>query len=195
LAKADIIARMDGDDISEPTRFSKQYQFLLDNPDIDVVGSFVKIIDEKNNLIDQRTKPTDSVRIAENLIVYSPVVHPSVMFRKKAVVEVGGYRDEYIYVEDVDLWYRLVYSGKKISNVSEFLLRYRYHSGSTAHNAKANALRAYKLRRQTIKDFKLNLSLRNLFLVYVQLLVGVTLPGRGRQFLEGIYKKFFYHGK
>jgi len=195
IAKAEIIARMDGDDISLPKRFSKQYEFLKNHPDISVVGSFVKIIDSESKIIDQRTKPTNPAEISKKIISYSPLVHPSTMFRKRDVLEVGLYREEYIYVEDIDLWYRLIFSGKEISNIDDFLLHYRYHQGSTAHNAKANAVRAYKLRRQTIKDFDLKIGLKNYILIYSQFLVGVLFSGRTRQAIEGIYKKLFYHGK
>ncbi len=193
IAQADIIARMDGDDISEPTRLEEQFNFLNQNSDITVVGCFVKIIDEKGKQIDQRTKPTNPDIIKEKLIFYSPLVHPSTMFRKKAIQEAGEYRQEYLYVEDIDLWYRLVYSGHQISNVAKFLFRYRYHSKSTAHQSTANAIKAFKLRKETIKKFHLKLNFKEKLLIYSQLIIGVSLSGRQRQLLEGLYKKIFYH--
>ncbi|MFA5021559.1 MAG: glycosyltransferase [Patescibacteria group bacterium] len=195
IAKAEIIARMDGDDVSLPTRLEEQFQFLLENHNIAAVGSFVKIIDENSQEIDQRTKPIDPQVIKNNLIIYSPLVHPATMFRKSIILQVGGYRNQYLYVEDIDLWYRLVYSGFKISNVSKFLLGYRYHKNSTANQAKANAKRAFKLRMETIKRFRLKISFKQYLLIYAQLIAGLILSGRQRQHLEGIYKKIVYHDK
>ena len=192
IAKADIIARMDGDDVAEPARFSNQFTFLEQNKDIDVVGSFVKIIDENDAQTDQRTKPIDPELIKKDLIIYSPVVHPAVMFRKDVINSVGGYRQQYLFSEDIDLWYRVVYSGHKISNVPEFLLNYRYHKNSTGHQSTQNAIREFKLRKDTIKKFNLKLSLKKWFLIYLQLIVGIFLSGRSRQSLEGFYKKMFY---
>jgi GT2 family glycosyltransferase len=123
------------------------------------------------------------------------VVHPSVMYRKSAVLAVGGYREGYIYVEDIDLWYRLVYSGYKISNVPKFLLKYRYHAGSTAHQARLNAVKAFKLRKATINNFKLKINFNQKLSIYLQFLVGIFFSGRQRQAVEGWYKKIFYHGK
>lgn len=195
VARAEIIARMDGDDVAEIDRFAEQFKFLQDHLDISVVGCFVKIIDENGNEIDKRTKPTDFAEIKKNLIVYSPVVHPAVMYRKSVINQLGGYRQQYIYVEDIDLWYRVGYSGHNISNVPKFLLKYRYHVGSTAHQPKANAKKAFELRNETVKFFKLKLSLSQQFLIGVQFLVGILLSGRARQSIEGWYKKFKYEGK
>ncbi|MFA6215597.1 MAG: glycosyltransferase [Patescibacteria group bacterium] len=194
-AKAEIIARMDGDDIAVRNRFFEQFNFLKFYPEIAVVGSFVKIIDENDKKIDYRTKLVDPETIKKELIIYSPVVHPAVMFRKSVIKKVGAYRQNYLYLEDLDLWYRVVYSGYKISNVNKFLLFYRYHSGSTAHQAKTNAWKAFRLRKETIKTFKLDLSLKQHILIYLQLLVGVLFSGRQRQRFEGLYKKAIYHDR
>ncbi|MFA6410783.1 MAG: glycosyltransferase [Candidatus Buchananbacteria bacterium] len=194
-AKAEIIARMDGDDVALAKRFEEQFRFLLENKDVAVVGSYVKIIDEFDKEIDYRTKPIDTKEIEKNLITYSPLVHPSTMFRKSVVLQVGAYRPEYLYLEDIDLWYRIVYLGYKISNVSQYLLSYRYHGNSTAHQGKINAIKAFKLRKETIKKFKLKLKFSQKFSIYLQLIVGVVFSGRQRQALEGLYKKLFYHGK
>ncbi|MCX6715655.1 MAG: glycosyltransferase [Candidatus Taylorbacteria bacterium] len=195
LAQSNIIARMDGDDISEPTRLEKQYEFLINNPDIIVVGSFINIIDQCGKVIGKRTKPTDPESIKKNVIIYNPVVHPSVMFRKDVILKVGGYRHPYWRAQDTDLWYRIVFSGYKISNLPEFLLKYRYHSNSTSRGGFANSINDYKLRIKTIKNFKLRLSPVIWLLIYLQLLVGVLFNGRRRQDIERWYKIIFLHGE
>ncbi len=195
LAKSEIIARMDGDDISNKERFAKQYDFLQNNSDISVVGSFVKIIDGLGRQIDKRTKLLDPEKIKNDLIVYSPLVHPSVMFRKSHVLAVGGYREKCIYVEDVDLWYRLAYSGYKISNIPEFLLKYRFHENSTSKKSRIIAKKAFLLRRETIKKFNLKIGFRKFSLIYLQFLIGIFLPAGFQRFLEGFYKKLAYHEK
>ncbi len=195
LAKSAIVARMDGDDLSEPSRFAKQFDFMQKNPDISVVGSFVNIIDHTGRQIDKLTKPQNPKIIKEELIIYSPLVHPSVMFRKNDVLEVGGYREGYIYVEDIDLWYRLVYGGFKISNVSEFLLKYRFHENSTAKKSKMIAKKAFLLRQETINKFDLKVSLKKKILIYLQYFFGVLFPAKLVRALEGLYKKIAYYEK
>ena len=194
-ANAELIARMDGDDISDLSRFAKQYQFMQQHPQVSAVGSFVKIIDEQGKIIDQRTKPTDFKEMKKRLLVYSPVVHASLMCCKKDILAVGGYRDKYLYCEDLDLFYRLVYSGYVLGNIPEFLYQYRYHLGSVAHRSRLLAKRLFNLRIETISNFKLKISFLQKLMIFAQYLVGVSLSGRARQTLEGLYKKIFYHAK
>ncbi len=195
LARADIIARMDGDDVAELNRFELQYNFLQHHPDIAAVGSYVRIIDENGVVIDQRTKLTDVEAIRQTVLVYSPLVHPAAMYRRDIIAKVGGYRQQYLYNEDIDLWYRLIGNGYAISNVPEYLLRYRYHGASTAHRAAQNAKQLYRLRKETIQTFKLRVSMYMRALIFIQLFAGIVLTGRQRQMLEGVYKKLVYHEK
>lgn len=195
IAAADLIARMDGDDISDLSRFAKQYDFLQQHPQVTAVGSFVKIIDEQGKVIDQRTKPVDFKEMKKRLLVYSPVVHASLMYRKKDILAVGGYRDKYLYCEDLDLFYRLVYAGYTLANIPEFLYQYRYHSGSVAHRSRLLAQRLFNLRVETINNFKLKVSFLQKLMIFGQYLVGISLSGRARQTVEGLYKKIFYHAK
>lgn len=195
LAKASIIARMDGDDVSDLTRLEKQLNFLADHPTVAAVGTYIKIVDTNGTIIDQRTKPTNFLQIKKDLIVYSPLVHATVLFRKQAIEAVGAYRSEHLYCEDLDLFYRLVYSGYEISNVPEFLYQYRYHENSVAHKSKIVAKKLFRLRQKTIKDFHLRLNLLQHTMMYLQYVIGVIFSGRQRQAIEGLYKTIFYHGK
>jgi glycosyltransferase involved in cell wall biosynthesis len=195
LARAEIIARLDGDDYSAFDRLEKQYDFLMSHPEIAAVGSYFKIINEAGKIIDQRTKPTDFEKIKKDAIVYMPLIHPAVMYKKSAVLAVGGYRVQYAHISDGDLWYRLVYSGYQTSNLQEFLLFYRYHQGSTAHAARFNAKLELKLRYEIIAKFRLKLTLGQWFLIYLQFLVGYLFSGRARQKIEGWYKIIFNHGQ
>ncbi|NUM25234.1 MAG: glycosyltransferase [Candidatus Buchananbacteria bacterium] len=194
-AQSEIIARMDGDDVCEPDRFAKQYEFLQQHPEVAAVGSFIKIIDENGKIIDQRTKPVDFEQMKKKLLVYSPVVHASLLYRKSAVLALGGYRDKYLYCEDIDLFYRLVYSGHILANIPEFLYYYRYHHDSVAHRSKLLAKKMLLLRHETITSFSLKVPRKQWLMIYLQYFIGIGLSGRQRQMFEGWYKKIFYHGK
>ncbi len=195
LSHAELLAIFDGDDVSEPTRLEKEYNFLTLHPEIAIVGSFVKIINAQGEIIGERTKLTDPQKIFQTAVVYSPVLQPSVMYRKSAILALGAYREEFAHGQDLDLWLRATYSGYKLSNIPEYLLRYRYHQHSTAHSSTSNAVRDFQMRKSIIRDFGVKLSAKQVFLVYAQLMVGVCFSGRQRQFLEGLYKKIFYGKK
>lgn len=126
LAEAPLIARMDADDISLPTRLEKQLKSLTENKDVVAVGSDATAISTDNRpLYEQITLPSHEA-IQRILAVACPFVHGSVVFRKDAVLQIGGYRAEAYLVEDYDLWARLAKVGK-LANIKESLYQWRYN--------------------------------------------------------------------
>jgi glycosyltransferase involved in cell wall biosynthesis len=126
LSGAPLIARMDGDDICEPHRLAVQLEFLNDNPQIDVVGSNLTVIDGQGRPLGTRSYPAAHDQISEALERYNPIAHPAVMFRRAAIVEAGGYQGD-MFTADYELWHRLIQRGSELANLQEPLLRYRIH--------------------------------------------------------------------
>lgn len=121
----DIVARMDTDDIAKTNRFEKQIKFLEKNPEIDLVGSWIdEFKDDVNNLVSVRSVPEKSDEIYQYCKNRCPVNHPTVVFRKQAVLKVGGYLTEY-FPEDYFLWIRMLMNGSKFYNFQESLLFFR----------------------------------------------------------------------
>ncbi len=79
LARYDWIARMDGDDISEPQRFEKQVAFLKAHPDITLLGTNMRSFGEIETL---SCYPEHHNEIASSMLDYCAICHPSVIFRK-----------------------------------------------------------------------------------------------------------------
>lgn len=131
LANGELIARMDADDISEPSRLRIQRAFLQERPDISVVGSNLKIIDDRGSCIGSRIYPEFHEDIANKMRVRNIMAHPAVMFRKMDCLEVGGYSEEFDTISDYDLWIRMLLAGKKFYNIQQLLLSYRMHTGAT----------------------------------------------------------------
>ena len=127
-ARGEYIARMDADDISLPQRIEKQVFFLETHKDYAVCGTNLIDIDEEGNKIGIENFPAyanDTEFIAK---FYTPVCHPSVMFRAD-VCENNKYDPKYIYAEDYELWCRMIFeNGLKIGNVQEQLFMYRKSS-------------------------------------------------------------------
>jgi lipopolysaccharide/colanic/teichoic acid biosynthesis glycosyltransferase/glycosyltransferase involved in cell wall biosynthesis len=125
LAKNDLIARMDSDDISNPERCELQLNEFVKDPSLDVVGSNVtEFIDKPNNIIAQRVMPKTNSEIVSFSKKRNPLAHPSVMFKKETVLEAGNYRD-FKQCEDYDLWIRMIKNGAKCHNIQKFLVYMR----------------------------------------------------------------------
>ncbi len=121
----DIVARMDTDDICLPERFEKQVKFLQQHPKIDVVGTWIKEFEgSTNNIIGIRNLPEKSHDIYEFAKRRNPMNHPTVMFRKKAVIDAGSYQTFPLF-EDYFLWVRMLVKGYKFYNIQEPLLLFR----------------------------------------------------------------------
>ena len=121
-ADTELCARIDGDDVNMPTRLEQQVRVMLERPQLGVLGSHVRVIDEKGNRVEDWPYPADDAE-ARWLTRYSAqVAHPAVMLRRSAIQAAGGYRD-FVY-EDSDLWIR-VCPVAEVSNVPEVLLHYR----------------------------------------------------------------------
>jgi glycosyltransferase involved in cell wall biosynthesis len=130
LARGELVATLDADDISEPTRISRQVRFFTEHPDVAVVGTQLIVIDAEGRTIGSRAYPTSHEAILSAMPRFNPIAQPSVMFRKATVLAAGGYSyDRYPAVEDYELWSRLATRGVGFANLPEPLLKYRLHPG------------------------------------------------------------------
>ncbi len=125
LSRSNLIARIDQDDEAMPDRLKIQYSFMNKNKKVAVAGSFVYLMGRDKKFDKMLSFPTDSKAIRSELIKSNCIFHPSVIMRKKSVVNIGGYRKAYKNAEDYDLWLRLSKS-ESICNIPLPLIRYRF---------------------------------------------------------------------
>ncbi|WP_193580743.1 glycosyltransferase family 2 protein [Paenibacillus aceris] len=120
LSKGKYIAVMDADDYSAVNRLQIQVDFLENNKEIDFVGSGADLYNE-NGIWGHRKY--NSTPENKDFLFVLPFIHASVMFRKKALKAVGGYRvaKETIRTEDYDLFMRLYANGYKGVNLEDTL--------------------------------------------------------------------------
>jgi glycosyltransferase involved in cell wall biosynthesis len=157
------VARMDGDDVCHPQRLARQLESFREDPSLTLVAACVRHFPRaaiqggmlayegwQNGILDHND-------ICRNLFVESPFVHPSVMFRRSAIIAAGGYRQK-PWAEDYDLWLRLVERGARFAKRPETLLFWRdrpQRLTRTAANCTLAAFRSCKahfLRRGYLKE-------------------------------------------
>lgn len=131
-AQGIYIARQDGDDISDPSRLSKEVVFLENHPEYILVSSHMDFFDE-NGVWGRWKTPEKPERV--DFLRQSPCFcHAACMIRRDAFVDVGGYTEEnrYLRCEDINLWYKLYAKGYKGYNIQEPL--YMMRDDQNAYN-------------------------------------------------------------
>jgi len=154
--RAELVARQDGDDVSLPERFARQIAFLQHQPEVALVGTQDIWIDEAGNETARHWFPTDCDEIVECLKERNCFNHSSVMFRKEAIENLGGYRP-FPGCEDYDLWVRVA-ALRPVANLDERLVLRRIREGSmsfdgiTAETASATLIQ--RLAHQRFREGK-----------------------------------------
>jgi len=129
-SQGEYVAVMDADDVALPNRFNLQVQYLRSHPEVLGVGGNYQVIDSKGRFLTTFTLPETNDEIQKMMLVgHTAILHPTSMFRSKAIKEIGGYDPEYHLVEDLDLWLRLGEKGQ-IANLNVPVLKYRLHGNS-----------------------------------------------------------------
>jgi glycosyltransferase involved in cell wall biosynthesis len=141
-ARGELVARMDADDVARPERFERQVAWLDAHPEVIALGTDVAIVDPERRSIRGHAPPREHEAIDAELLRGngSAMMHPSLMFRREALLAAGNYRADYPWAEDLELYLRLAERGR-LANLPETLLEYRKHTQSV------NMTRAAEQRR------------------------------------------------
>lgn len=128
-ARGELIAFIDSDDVCEPGRFEAQVAFLDSHPDHVAVGTALRFIDEASKTIGSRVYPETDGEIRKRLVRVNCIAQPSVMARRAALIDAGGYTQAFPMAEDYDLWLRVARRGK-LHNLPQQFVAYRIHGRS-----------------------------------------------------------------
>ena len=134
LARGDYFARMDGDDVALPQWLEKQLDYIEKYSQYSVVSSYIVAIDEKNRIKKLYKPPMDSKDIILRSLISSPIYHVGSIFKKKDIIDNGGYDDRYVYAADYELWERLIRNNFKITTNPEILVAVREHGCSVSRS-------------------------------------------------------------
>lgn len=154
-ADTEYIARMDGDDISLPTRFEKEIKFLDNHPEFAVVSCPMIYFDESGDwgegkIVEYPTK---------DIFKYSaPHTHAPSMVRTSVMKEVGGYTDikRTIRVEDYYLWYKIYKAGYKGYNLQEPLYKMRDDKNAMARRTFRNRWNGFKVKNEILRGLNIS---------------------------------------
>lgn len=169
----ELVARMDTDDIAEPDRFEIQYRYMIEHPETAVSGGLMEEFDPEDDSYRKiKTMPTGKAAIAKYSRYRNPVNHMTVMFRKTEVEAAGGYR-HYPYLEDYDLWIRMMARGCGFSNIDKVFVKARTERNIYKRRGGMDYCRQYmKLRKE---QRSLGLLNSREYMTAVLLTMGMTL--------------------
>lgn len=120
-----LVARMDTDDIAVSTRFAEQLKAFQDDPELSICGCHEMEFDgDVGNVISKKNVPLTHEEIYEYAKKRNPFNHPTVMYKKQAVLDAGSYQHAMGF-EDYYLWARMLMNGAKGRNLDKYLLYFR----------------------------------------------------------------------
>ncbi|MGZ6852030.1 MAG: glycosyltransferase, partial [Nocardioidaceae bacterium] len=136
----EIVARMDADDVSVAERFARQVPVI--EAGADIVGSgLLEFGSHVGDVVGRRTPPTEAAEIRRVIRFRDPFNHPTVVYRRSAVLAAGGYTDMAL-MEDYLLFTRMVEAGARPANLAEPLVCYRVGAGAYARRGGRRLLRS-----------------------------------------------------
>ncbi|GAB4027548.1 MAG: hypothetical protein Fur0011_5910 [Candidatus Microgenomates bacterium] len=125
VVKSKYIARMDSDDIASIDRLRVQVEYMENNPEIDISGTWIEVFGKYNYLW---KTPITHDEIVAKLMFECSIAHPSVMLKTNSLKRYNlKYPIQYKNAEDYGLW-MLASRKLKFANIPQTLLRYRTHN-------------------------------------------------------------------
>jgi glycosyltransferase involved in cell wall biosynthesis len=141
LARAPLVARLDADDVALPERLERQLAFLSAHPDVGLVGTAAREVDAAGRDVAIVRPPADDADIRRALIRRNPFVHSSIVMRRSALEQAGGYDEAFPVAQDYDLWMRMS-RVTRMANLQEPLVVRRLTPGRVSEARDSERLRA-----------------------------------------------------
>lgn len=177
-ARGKFLARVDADDLIPADRIEKQVKFLLENPQVIVVGGQVELITKNGERIVIKKFPKTHQEIINLSFVAMPIQQGAMMVNRSLLPKnFVWYKEKYKTSEDLDLFFRLFKYGKG-ANLPDILLYYRQHGNSISQvtNPKEIFLESFKIRTKFLKEYLNFISFKTWILMIFQNLLIRLLP-------------------
>lgn len=176
LSKWDYIVRMDSDDIVDLKRIEYQYNYLLENPHIDILSSNLFFIDKDWKQIWKREYNSN---VNETILNESPICHACSIIKKKAFDECWLYDERFNLAEDYDLWLRFYSKGFKFSVYNDYLYYYRIFYGSLkVKKLKQQLKMTIDVKENAIKNYWVKFWITNYIRLYIEKFLYYFIPSK-----------------
>ena len=153
----DWVYRMDTDDVCKPDRFEKQIQFIQAHPNVVLLGGqILEFNKDPNDSAVIKSVPTTHQDIKKFALKRCPFNHMTVAYKKSVIAALGGYQ-HHLFMEDYNLWLRVIGQGYEVANLSDVILYARVGNGM---HARRKGLEYIKSEKQLLK-LKKELKLQN----------------------------------
>ena len=167
ISRGKYICRMDSDDECAPNRLHDQYNHMESNPKIDVLGTSIYLVDEYKKTKVYKKYPTYHEEIKKKFLFRCPIVHPSVIIKKRCFDLLGYYDENFKKCEDLELWLRFMKNGCVFKNLEQPLLYY-FRSEKNIHRNKSHWEYNYLARLNHQKEiFNRMDNLSSLYIYYI----------------------------
>lgn len=177
----DLVARMDGDDVSKPERLERQVAYLKAHPEVDLVGTGVEVFDGKR-VVGRIFKPNEPT--VYDLAKASCFSHATILTYKRVYDALDGYslKPEAIRVEDYELWWRFFEAGFKGASFDDILYTVLEDDSTMSRRAMKDRTNQFKVAYMYIRKLKLPLY----YLIYP---IKVVLTGLMPKFIYTLVHK------
>lgn len=153
----EIVCIVDTDDISVPDRFEKQITILSNDPDLVILGGqIIEFINEPSSPSGMRNVPLTNLELRQYAKKQSPFNNMTIAYRKSKILKVGGYQ-HHLWMEDYNLFLRVIAEGYKVQNLQDVLVYARIDNGM---HGRRKGLEYIKSEKQLL-DLKKQLKLQN----------------------------------
>lgn len=177
LARGEYVARMDSDDIADPSRLEKQVKYLQSHKQIDVLGSCTDVINAKGEVMGQKNVPLTHKTILQEFFTFHPMIHPTVMVRRSSIIGNVLYSQELPSNNDYLTFFKLIMTGKRFANLPDKLLSYRLHgTNDSLLKLKRNFINSLKTRYIAVTQLGYKPSLFAVLKLISQCIVVFVLP-------------------
>lgn len=157
LARGEYIARMDADDKCMVTRLAEQMDFLLKHPEYVLIGSDAEYMDKDGQFVFHYSNTGHSNEEINNRVdwITCPFLHSAVIYKRDAVIAVGGYNNNAYLFEDHFLWIQLIKIGK-VANLRKALISVRLNPSSVTIDQRDCSTEYLNIKNKAIQTGLLN---------------------------------------